>query len=210
MKKAIDAGHCQACGRIQKLPNGRLSLHGYKVYGYFSGICRGAGYLPYEQSTDQIARYVEEAKEGREKLISRQADVRCLSSSDLTWVNHWRGDWKNSGHVWVEVKVERIIHYAGEAGEYSSYAYQFDGKTHKIQASVHYDTLEQCCAYLNERFALSFDREISSLADYIKWQGKRISEWQLMPLLPLTVKQDDAGFDPCEAVHGVYAAAAYS
>ena len=38
------------------LPGGVLSKHGYTVqWGFFSGVCNGAGHLPFEQSKDAIA-----------------------------------------------------------------------------------------------------------------------------------------------------------
>lgn len=49
-KKATHSGTCQCCGRVQKLPNGRLSNHGYTVdWGFFNGTCGGSKELPLEQ-----------------------------------------------------------------------------------------------------------------------------------------------------------------
>jgi hypothetical protein len=51
--KATHYGTCQLCGSLQKLPNGVLALHGYEVdWNQFHGICRGAGYAPFEQSKE--------------------------------------------------------------------------------------------------------------------------------------------------------------
>jgi hypothetical protein len=41
---------------------------------------------------------------------------------------------------------------------------------------------------------VSFDREIADLSRYIVWQTTRVREWKPMPLLPLTVKEDNNGF----------------
>lgn len=47
---ATHKGTCQACGRLQKLPKGRLSNHGYTVdWGFFQGVCSGAKALPLEE-----------------------------------------------------------------------------------------------------------------------------------------------------------------
>jgi hypothetical protein len=48
-KKATHRGTCQCCGRLQKLPGGLLSKHGYTVdWGYFNGVCWGAHHQPLE------------------------------------------------------------------------------------------------------------------------------------------------------------------
>lgn len=74
--KATHSGHCQACGRLQKLPNGKLSKHGYTVeHGFFSGVCRGTNYLPFEQSCDQVRRYIGEAKSEVEFLTKRRTEL---------------------------------------------------------------------------------------------------------------------------------------
>lgn len=50
MKSATHQGHCQACGRIQFLPNDVLAKHGYVVkgFGFFNGVCAGSGKKPIE------------------------------------------------------------------------------------------------------------------------------------------------------------------
>lgn len=47
--KSTHQGTCQVCGRMQALPSGRLSKHGYDVkFHYFHGVCPGAGHKPLE------------------------------------------------------------------------------------------------------------------------------------------------------------------
>ncbi|MHB8272788.1 hypothetical protein [Bradyrhizobium sp.] len=47
-------GTCQACGAKQAVDNrsGLVAKHGYKVagFGFFNGVCQGAGHLPAESS----------------------------------------------------------------------------------------------------------------------------------------------------------------
>lgn len=57
--KSSHLGECQICGSRQCLPNGRLAKHGYSVeWGFFSGVCHGAGYLPFEQEKAELERVV--------------------------------------------------------------------------------------------------------------------------------------------------------
>jgi hypothetical protein len=65
--KATHYGTCQLCGSSQKLPSGVLAQHGYQIHWHeFTGICKGSGHLPFEQSKDvaeqQIARSEEYLK----------------------------------------------------------------------------------------------------------------------------------------------------
>jgi hypothetical protein len=47
-------GHCQCCGRLQAVPNGFMSKHGYQVKeGWFQGVCSGERYAPIERDRAQ-------------------------------------------------------------------------------------------------------------------------------------------------------------
>lgn len=50
-------GTCQVCGAVQAIDNasGITAKHGYLVagYGFFNGVCPGAGYVPAEKSIDR-------------------------------------------------------------------------------------------------------------------------------------------------------------
>lgn len=52
--KATKKGTCQICGRVQKLPNGKIAKHGYQVVGEFHGTCDGSDHLPLEVSYQQL------------------------------------------------------------------------------------------------------------------------------------------------------------
>jgi len=61
--KATHKGTCQICGRLQKLPKGKLSKHGYRVqWGEFSGTCPGSEEQPFEESREVLGRFVERLK----------------------------------------------------------------------------------------------------------------------------------------------------
>lgn len=63
--RATHQGTCQCCLRLQALPLGKLSKHGYCVAfrgqgGFFSGTCRGSGELPFELSCEAMKGFVAE------------------------------------------------------------------------------------------------------------------------------------------------------
>jgi hypothetical protein len=92
-KKATHRGHCQCCGRVQKLPGNLLSKHGYTVdWGYFNGVCWGAHHRPLEEDRtimDQsCARIREQVKWARENDPKK---VRCSVAVQESYVGRGRG-----------------------------------------------------------------------------------------------------------------------
>ena len=75
---ATHIGECQVCGRIQKLPKGQLSKHGYtKQWGFFNGTCWGAEHLPFEQSIDLIEGAIKQANEQCAKLAVESESLKA-------------------------------------------------------------------------------------------------------------------------------------
>ena len=62
--KSTHYGTCQLCGSSQKLPSGVLAQHGYQIHWHqFSGICKGSGHLPFEQSKDVAEKQIVRSEE---------------------------------------------------------------------------------------------------------------------------------------------------
>jgi hypothetical protein len=84
MKASNVKGHCQACGRVHVVLDGKgiMSNHGYKVRaGYFQGICIGNGYLPLEESRSHLDYVVSYLR--REALMHDVKAERLESGADL-------------------------------------------------------------------------------------------------------------------------------
>lgn len=78
MHKLSYIGECQICGRTQKLPNGLVAKHGYKVdphSGQFMGVCAGSDNKPYEESCDLICVTIELLKSGIEFSKSQIKEI---------------------------------------------------------------------------------------------------------------------------------------
>jgi uncharacterized protein YeaC (DUF1315 family) len=85
-EKATAAGSCQACGRVQKLPKGVLSKHGYAVrWNQFVGECPGSGHLPYEQSCKLIKSFIANAKESRARIQARIDELNKPALEPKAW-----------------------------------------------------------------------------------------------------------------------------
>src|SRR5271166_3547097 len=80
--KVQHRGHCQACGRVQ-VTDGLLAKHGYRVagFGYFNGVCHGAGASPLEQDrgmTDRIIADLTKQADRNEARASALRDGECI------------------------------------------------------------------------------------------------------------------------------------
>lgn len=204
--KSTHKGHCQACGRLQMLPSGKLAKHGYNVkHGFFSGVCAGSGSLPFEQSYDLLPHFIANAQIELDSLNTIQSKLRLEPVEPKAWVSNYEGEsYGHNNYHWrfvdVQSEVRSIVMSDGKPHEWTEYFYIANGTNgakdvrHKIDL---YDykikgVLNTAWA-LNKTRADAFDREITSLRRYIAWQNERIATWKLMPLLPVNVK-DKEGF----------------
>lgn len=225
---ATHSGHCQACGRLQKLPKDVLSKHGYTIRGgFFSGVCRGAGYKPFEKSCDQVKRYIGEAQSELRYIEAFIADLRKPATAETgMWVNvryeNPKGRYFKAIYKWEQVAL-RAEFRAYSSGDGGSQYYTFtdaSGREHNsginggmrgLQAwdlaDVREDweaaTTEECRVATVERankaYAEYIDKyEATSLRRYIAWQQERVANWKEADCLPVNAKSKQ-GFVPTEA-----------
>ena len=111
--RASYSGSCQSCGAGQKLPDGRLSLHGYSVqWGFFNGICPGSRGLPYEQSYDLIQRYVDSAKRQLTATEAFRTSLLFPATEPKGWKNEYVPatvqDRRRGRYEWRLVEIVRV------------------------------------------------------------------------------------------------------
>ena len=92
MIKSTHNGVCQVCGKLQALPGGVLSLHGYTVeHHYFNGVCPGQRELPLEQDRT-IANKI--ANDLRDDAAKAEAELELVfagkrfpkyAHADVSW-----------------------------------------------------------------------------------------------------------------------------
>jgi hypothetical protein len=217
---ATHSGHCQACNSLQKLPNGKLSLHGYTVgHGFFSGICPGSKELPYEKSHALIKTFMQNAERHLGDVQTLQAMYRKPAESTTCWVHpyiaaNWRGF--RGGHVWMKAEIRADD--SAWTGVNEKYL-ECDHATEIVFTNSHpmADDMRRRCVlerYVkkskldllaiatkqNSAYADFLESEVKSLQRYIAWQRMRISAWVPdAPLLPVTAKDKSAAFKPEEA-----------
>lgn len=185
MAKATHNGHCQICGRFQKLPGGLLSKHGYtKEWGFFSGVCPGAGFLPFEQSIDLIEDAIARAKDRVAYLEHDSSTLLKDDSPKNVWLHVYKkipGDPRGRrDYFWNHVPVENI-------SEDGFYAIDASGERHQT-ATYGYgagDARTNAAIVLNARRANYVDREADNYRRYVAWQENRIKDWAPSPLTPV-------------------------
>ena len=209
--KATHSGTCQACGSLQKLPKGRLSLHGYTVLGgFFSGICRGARHEPFEVSCDLVAQFVREAQDELKRVEGQQRHLRRPATEAKAMIHHYVGSQRGrSSYEWIERNL-RVETDAEGRHKYFYTARRAGGKwtaegweqAEKQIQDYEYgrETVSEFCTKLNKVYADWLQHQVDSLKRYIAWQQERVRTWKPADLLPVDAKAaKGAAFEPTEA-----------
>jgi hypothetical protein len=182
------------------LPGGVLSNHGYTVkWGFFSGICAGAGHLPFEQSKDAIAGVVASVEAQIKKV---EAEIAELENKDSE-INGKDEAWKHCynsymGYTWKTVKLvefERRNIYADQPGhEPAFYCYIKTledtkdrlGRPARPERLDIYDfkpeSVRDFAHYLNCKYAKTLRSQNASRRQWITWQQGRLANWAPKPL----------------------------
>lgn len=195
--KATHSGECQLCGRQQKLPNGKLSLHGYTVqWNQFIGDCPGSKGLPYEQSTNLIENAIGTHERAAAALIERAAEVEADLAT--VWVNEGSYN-RNSGrtvYVWRQLPVNEV--------KFSTFRATWagvDGKTKEASIEAYNATADiEGPKQLNKQKAKSLRRAAEGHATYVKWLNERLAQFTPRALTPVVEEQSG----PIMHAHGAH------
>lgn len=184
MSKATHKGECQLCGRIQRLPKSKLSLHGYTVqWQMFEGTCLGSRELPYEQSCDLIVNQIPsiQAKIAAMKLYKNQ----LLESSNQEAYTRVYLRSTRSYH-WKKVKLIEVQKQNEHSGwKWTEiHALYNDGDRQVSEKEESYgETLLECAARLNKAYAEGqLTKNIIQLEQYLDWCENRVNKWELKEL----------------------------
>lgn len=197
MAKATHYGICQVCGSRQKLPNGKLSKHGYDVeHGFFNGVCYGADHLPFEQSKDLIDHDIKRCHEKIQELTAMCVVVR--GDETHIYLNEWRpaGRHGRGYHIWCSHKVEDVeinwhIQYTNGLGKKERGDYYFNEKEHReLYAAPEGEARDalrkkMVIKHMNNKRAEAFEETIRKIKNHITWQEIRIKDWEPKELDPI-------------------------
>lgn len=220
-------GHCQACGHLQKLPKGKLSLHGYTTrFGFFSGICGGAKELPFEKSCDLVKLYIEKAKTQLASVEAFQAELRTPVTEPKAYFRastSVKGDryGKNRTRSWkvCDITVEFVPFRDAKTPEDGYNKFYRNGdviterkwneETKTVDTLVEQEKTEVSAEFratlldvankANGVYADWLEHEAENLRRYIVWQTERVNSWKEADLLPVKPKgKDKTAFVPTE------------
>ncbi len=191
--KATHRGTCQACGAVQKLPDGVLSTHGYTVrWSFFNGICRGTGHKPYEQSTDVIETFIAfaETQQSDLEVFKQRVLAEPVAGTVTAWVNVYRSGKRGvpSHYTWLELPIVFTLREGSGGFRWHNTQYEHPGTSRLERLDVYGvhsgDPLDYIRALAVKR-ATAVDAEIDKIKRYIVWQQGRVTSWTLQPLLSL-------------------------
>jgi hypothetical protein len=184
--KATHAGSCQACGRIQKLPGGSLSKHGYtRRWGFFEGECPGTDHQPYEQSCALIQHFIKNAEQQRDAIEAKARELAQPVTQPKAWLSEYvLATWQNRFSSYKSRQVTLF-----DSNEQHSNIFWFSLKGERVNAFTHSlygNTAFEVANEMNRRFIENtLTPRIKQLNDYIHWQQKRVDDWKLAPLRDL-------------------------
>lgn len=180
MAKATHYGECQVCGHVQKLPAGKLALHGYTTRaGFFEGTCHGSRELPFEVSIHLILDAIERAKGRAKELRAAAKEAVETASPASSWYHKYVPAVRvgraviHSHYVWIKAELttdDRGFVFAN-----------VDGKT--------VDLHSRDAAGKAKEYAANYATHLRGMAtqadNYVIWQNARIKGWSPKALLPV-------------------------
>lgn len=201
--KATHQGTCQVCGAAQKLPNNKLSLHGYTVeHSFFEGVCRGAKHLPFELDKALIEGAIKAAlavKADIEANIEKYTNSTESKAWFHVWVKYPTYSRMRSHYQWQYLAVipETKEYPAGVGlnGEaypaWWSHNYTREGGDNsnrqsateygKASSSPEFPMPAVVKARNADYIKLHLQPKLKQVTQYIRWQRERIENWMPHP-----------------------------
>lgn len=174
MIKATHSGTCQVCGRLQKLPEGVLAKHGYNLrFGFFNGVCWGAGYRPFEQATDAIEKAIGWATGQRVALEAEIVKLSSLPVENTAPFHRYvtaKRQGERSGYREEQVTIilkgeQKFIQFTDGTIE-PALRYSFYGTVSVIVLELRTRRIARCAMAIQEH------------QKYIDWQTNRVATWK--------------------------------
>jgi len=181
-RKAEWKGCCQACGRLQMLPSGVLSDHGYEIsHGWRNGVCYGAGHLPIEESCDLIQSSADGARAQAARLMQEAVAARAIPLGELKcWSKVYHPELSNRSRGSVRLWEEGSVLGDGYGAKFivaSSGRPASDG-FHSFKSGA--EIAHECRA----KYAAGLEFRAAAHNEYAEKQEKVLAAWAPKPLIP--------------------------
>lgn len=173
--KATHKGTCQACGSTQRLPNDKLSNHGYTVkWDMFQGVCQGSKELPFEKSCALIETFISRAKAQILGLQNEIEEIRQYKGN-----LGWHKAYYNGEYTWAQVPIIEAMIKDG------MFIDQNGKKCYFNTYSYYCNTVEEAVKRMNETRIYFYNQKIKKFNSYIEWQELRVKDWKETDLYPI-------------------------
>lgn len=180
--KATHRGTCQVCGRLQKLPQGVLSQHGYtKKWGFFQGTCPGAHYRPFEIAFDRVQDSIDRTNAQIQNLYSLVTTLKGpIDSNEAPFHKYdkWLGGYTES--IVIVSRENGVIKLTEKNHPTDKPATFWWGNTYGC-----FGTVEEAIRKLRDQRITRIENDIKRRDEYVKWQERRVREWKPETLTPV-------------------------
>lgn len=176
--RATHLGTCQCCLRVQMLPNGLLSKHGYHVThrgygGFFAGVCRGTDQLPFELSCQAMKRFIQEATEQNAQLS--QTIEQVVENAVKFPTQGWYREKVPCGSRGT---IERWIYIQFEDGIQANTGKPFPDYVNSHTTKATEQAHKGNSAYINH-----LKSEQKHLIQFINDRLEKVANWTIKPLI---------------------------
>ena len=143
---------CQICGRPILAKTGKIAHHGYKRpdSGWQTSSCKGARYLPYEQSSDRIPEVIAYIESYLAQMSAALKDF-MTNPPEILIYEKYRGAWSKREPIEVARPADfdpNNSHYSGISG---SYSVLFHDRKRRTETDM--KNARESIAYLKDRLA---------------------------------------------------------
>jgi hypothetical protein len=187
--KSTHQGHCQACSRIQMLPEGKLAKHGYQVagFGFFNGICMGSGHLPLEQDKTIVEASIVWAEGVIERKEAEIASYSTWRGEHMAWFHDYIPSKRRgipSGYKWIYTPVGRYTVGSSDHAYPYTFLIDHEGKVvDGLRYSLHAASTQELVEKMNAKYIDALRHDIEQAKRYIADQRRLIRDWHLQPLI---------------------------
>jgi hypothetical protein len=195
--KATHSGECQLCGRVQKIPNGVLSKHGYTIeWNMFDGICFGAKHLPFEQDISLIDDAIKMAQRTVDRL-EQQID-KISKDATKVYINNYYGynthPNRKGGFIYELYSVselcrddrrEHVVAYHAIPQLTPNDGIKRMNQIFTVKKDHKASDLDEQVHTLNKSYIYQLENDVTRYKTYIEWQKGRIANWEPTELTPV-------------------------
>lgn len=185
--KATHKGECQFCEKIQKLPNGKLAKHGYKVIdSAFADTCLGSELLPYNQSCKEIETQlipqVQAIIVRLQSLVERVKEETDFCHKKVYYPEYRCDSWTR-GQIRERVNTGDTV-WTGKHFEFL-HNNKFEPVPMYVLLELETNTVISVASYYNAKYIKHLQTQISECEQALARLQNRVTNWEEKELIAI-------------------------